>query len=159
MAEKDVQVGMPAPDFTIRDSEDGWFNLHEELKNHPFMLLFYPSDFGIVCSLEMRTFQDMHEKFEAKGIQVVGISRNSIMTHKQWKGSMDIRIRLLSDDDGSVCAKYAGLQESGLLKDHPRRAVFIVDRKGTIRYVWISRAEGLSPPFDEVMGKMMEMDL
>lgn len=123
------------------------------------MLLFYPSDFGIVCSLEMKTFQGMQDEFQLKGILVVGISRNSIMTHMQWRESMDIRIRLLSDEDGSVCDMYAGLQEFGLLKGHPRRAVFIVDQDGVTRYIWISRAEGLSPPFEEVREQVRALDL
>jgi len=150
---------MHAPDFTLPDTDEGHFHLVEELGKGPIILLFYPSDFGIVCTLEMRTFQSRLEEFERKGVKVVGISRNSILTHKQWKESMDVRIRLLSDDDGAVCERYAGLQDSGLLKGHPRRAVIIVDRYARIQYVWISRAEGLFPPFDEVMEKVRELDL
>jgi peroxiredoxin len=159
MAERDLQEGVRAPDFTLPDADDGRFHLIDELANGPIVLLFYPSDFGIVCSLEMRTFQGMHDEFALKGVEIVGISCNSIRTHKQWKESMGIRIRLLSDEDGSVCEMYAGLQDSGLLKGHPRRAVLVLDRGGTIRYVWVSRAEGLSPPFDEVMEKVRELDL
>lgn len=159
MAEEDVQVGKMTPDFELPDTEDQRYHLSEELRGHPVMLLFYPSDFGIVCSLEMRTFQGMCDEFKAKGVEVVGISRNSILTHKQWKESMDIRIRLLSDEDGSVCTKYAGLQDSGLLKGFPRRAVFIVDRRGVVRYAWVSHAEGLPPPFDEVREKIGSLDL
>jgi thioredoxin-dependent peroxiredoxin len=159
MAEKELQEGMRAPDFGLPDSEDGHFHLNEELAIGPVVLLFYPVDFGVVCSLEMRTFQDLREGFDKKGVKVVGISRNSIVSHKHWKESMNIRVRLLSDEDGSVCEMYAGLQDSGLLKGHPRRSVFIVDRRGTIRYAWVSRAEGLSPPFDEVMTRIREMDL
>ncbi|MDD1746439.1 MAG: redoxin domain-containing protein [Methanomassiliicoccales archaeon] len=159
MVEKDVQEGMRAPDFGLPDEDEGRFHLSEELANGPVVLLFYPVDFGVVCSLEMRTFQDLREGFERKGAKVVGISRNSITSHKHWKESMDIRIRLLSDEKGSVCEMYAGLQDSGVLKGHPRRSVFIIDRRGTIRYAWVSRAEGLSPPFDEVMMRIREMDL
>lgn len=159
MTEKDVQLGMRAPDFALPDTEGGHFRLKEELVNGPAMLLFYPSDFGIVCSLEMRTFQGMYDEFALKRIVVVGISRNSIMTHLQWKESMDIKIRLLSDEDGSVCDMYAGLQEFGLLKGHPRRAVFIVDRDGVIRYVWISTVEGFTPPFEEVREQVRALDL
>lgn len=159
MAEKQVQLGMRAPDFRLPDTEGGHFHLKDELAKGPTMLLFYPSDFGIVCSLEMKTFQGMQDEFELKGMMVVGISRNSIMTHMQWRESMNIRIRLLSDEDGSVCDMYAGLQEFGLLKGHPRRAVFIVDRDGVTRYVWISRAEGLSPPFEEVREQARSLDL
>jgi peroxiredoxin Q/BCP len=159
MSEEDVQVGMPAPDFRLPDASDKDFHLSAELAAGAVMLLFYPSDFGIVCSLEMRTFQGMRDEFEAKGVQVVGISRNSIMTHKQWKESMDLQMRLLSDEDGEVCTMYAGLQNFGLLKGFPRRAVLIVDRKGIIRYVWIATAEGLAPPFEEVRERIRTEDI
>ena len=159
MAEEDVRVGMPAPDFRLPDASDRDFHLSVELTTGAVMLLFYPIDFGIVCSLEMRTFQGMMDEFEAKDVKVVGISRNSIMTHKQWKESMDLKIRLLTDEDGRVCEMYAGLQSFGLLKDFPRRAVFIVDREGIIRYVWISTAEGLTPPFEEVRERIRTLDL
>ena len=159
MVEEEVQVGMPAPDFRLPDALGGDFHLSEELAAGAVMLLFYPSDFGIVCSLEMRTFQGMMDESEAKDVQVVGISRNSIMTHKQWKESMDLEIRLLTDEDGRVCEMYAGLQSFGLLKGFPRRAVFIVDREGIIRYVWISTAEGLTPPFEEVRERIRTLDL
>ena len=150
---------MPAPDFRLPDASDRDFHLSAELTAGAVMLLFYPIDFGTVCSLEMRTFQGMMDEFEAKDVQVVGISRNSIMTHKQWKESMDLEIRLLSDEDGMVCTMYAGLQSFGLLKGFPRRAVFIVDREGIIRYVWISTAEGLTPPFEEVRERIRTLDL
>jgi peroxiredoxin len=159
MAEENVQIGMMAPDFKLPDASGGDFHLSAELVSGAVMLLFYPSDFGIVCSLEMRTFQGMQDEFNAKRVQVVGISRNSIMTHKQWTESMGLRIRLLSDEDGKVCTMYAGLQSSGLLKGFPRRAVFIVDKKSIIRYVWISMAEGLTPPFEEVRERIRTEDL
>ncbi len=159
MAEKGVQLGTRAPDFELPDSEDSVFRLNDELKRGPIMLLFYPNDFGIVCSLEMRTFQGMCDDFKAKGLRLVGISRNSILTHKQWKESMDIRIRLLSDENGSVCLHYAGLQDSSLLKGMPRRAVFVLSQDGLVRYLWISHSEGLPPPFDEVREKVLSLDL
>ena len=159
MVDNDEWVGLPAPDFTLPDTEDGLFHLKRELALGPKILLFYPSDFGIICSLEMRTFQGMLGELASKGIEVVGISRNSIMTHKQWSESMHFQIRLLSDDDGEVCMRYAGLQDSGLLIGHPRRSVFILGRDGIVRYAWISKAEGLSPPFEEVREKARSLDL
>lgn len=159
MAEKDVQSGKLAPDFDLPDADDGRFHLNDELAKGPLILLFYPSDFGIVCSLEMKTFHRMREEFDSKDIAIVGISRNSIITHKQWMESMHFHIRLLSDEEGSVCEMYAGLQDSGLLKGHPRRAVYILDRFGIIRYAWISRAEGLTPPFEEIREKSLSLDL
>jgi len=159
MAENDARIGMPAPDFQLPSSEDVPFHLSEELGKGPIMLLFYPNDFGIICSLEMRTFQEMGDEFKTKGVRVVGISRNSVFTHKQWKASMGVPFRLLSDPEGEVSTKYGGLQYSGLMKGMPHRAVFIIGRDGIIRYVWISSAEGVPPPFEEVREKVLTLDL
>lgn len=159
MAGNGARVGDVAPDFKLPGSDDSVFCLSEELRARPYMLLFYPSDFGMVCSLEMRAFMDMRQDLEAMGIEAVGISRNSVLTHKQWKESLGIGFRLLSDEDGAVCEMYAGLQDSGLLKGLPRRAVFIVDRRRSIRYAWVSKTEGLLPPFDEIGGSARSLDL
>jgi peroxiredoxin Q/BCP len=158
MAEKDVQLGKRAPDFTLPDTSEGHFHLNIELARGPVVLLFYPNDFGIICSLEMKTFHGMRSELNSKGVTIVGISRNSIMTHKQWMESMNFHVRLLSDEEGNVCELYAGLQDSGLLKGHPRRAVFILDRFGIIRYVWISKVEGLTPPFEEVRERALFLE-
>lgn len=159
MVKDDAWVGTRAPDFSLPDTQEGVFHLVDELTMGPKILLFYPNDFGIICSLEMRTFQGMRDELGSKGIEIVGISRNSIMTHKLWSASMRFQIRLLSDEDGEVCGKYAGLQESGLLKGHPRRSVFILDRGGIVRYAWVARAEGFSPPFEEVRAMAISLYL
>lgn len=159
MAEKDVQVGMMAPDFEL-PSDEGWmFHLDDERRASPILLLFYPSDFGIVCSLEMKTFLEMNDELAAKGLRLVGISRNSVQTHRQWKESLGIPFLLLGDDDGQVCLRYAGLQESGLLKGMPRRSAFIVDRERVIRYAWVSHIEGMPPKFEEIRGLLSSLDL
>ncbi|MCX6653296.1 MAG: redoxin domain-containing protein [Methanomassiliicoccales archaeon] len=146
----DLAAGMRAPDFRLSEASEEPFQLHEELKNNPVLLLFYPNDFGIICSLEMRTVHSMCSEISAKGIRVVGVSRNSPYTHRQWKENLGIPFRLLADEDGSVSRQYAGLLEDGLLKGLTRRAVFLVDRDARVQYLWVSHEEALPPPFEKI---------
>ena len=159
MAEKDVQVGMRAPDFELAGDDGGVFHLDDERRRSPLILLFYPSDYGIVCSFQMKTFLEMDGEIARKGYRVVGISRNSVQTHLLWKERLGISFLLLADPDGEVCTMYAGLQESGLMKNMPRRAVFIVDREGIIRYAWVSHTEGMPPRFDEIRETIGSLEL
>ncbi|MCU0860745.1 MAG: redoxin domain-containing protein [Methanomassiliicoccales archaeon] len=158
MAERDVGVGSMAPDFELQGTDDVPFRLSHQLSFGPVMLMFYPNDFGIVCSLQMREFKAM-EELKAKVLRPVGISRNSILTHKQWKESMAIPFLLLTDPEGEVCERYAGLQTSGLLKGMPRRSIFIIGRDGVVRYRWVSSAEGVPLPFEEIRSAVAGMEL
>ena len=159
VSEQDVQVGMMAPDFELPEASEVNVRLAEELKASPILLLFYPNDFGVICSLVMRTFMEHCPELRSHGIRVLGISRNSPYTHRAWKENLGLPFRLLSDQDGVVTMQYGGLQEEGLLAGMCRRAVFIIDRKGVIRYAWVSHQEGVPPPFGEVFATLENADL
>ncbi len=148
VSEKDVQVGGTAPDFLLKEESEEAFHLYEELKNGPILLLFYPNDFGIVCSLEMKEIQSRMPSIESKGLRVVAVSRNSAYTHRQFKESLGLTFPLLADDKGEVSQRYAGLLHEGLMEGMTKRAVFIVDDGAVIRYCWVSNEMAIPPPFD-----------
>ncbi|HXZ24241.1 MAG TPA: redoxin domain-containing protein [Methanomassiliicoccales archaeon] len=150
MSEQDIQVGRRAPDFRLREASEEAFHLYGELRQGPLLLLFYPNDFGVVCSLEMKEIESMLPSIISSGLRVVAVSRNSTYTHRQFKESLGLTFRLLADEEGEVSMRYAGLLADGLLKGMTRRAVFIVDSEGIIRYRWISREMAMLPPFDEL---------
>ena len=155
MSEQDVQVGRKAPDFRLKEASENAFHLYGELSRGPLLLLFYPNDFGVVCSLEMKEIQAMLPSILSSGLKVVAVSRNSTYTHRQFKESLGLTFPVLADDEGEVSLIYAGLLEDGLLKGMTRRAVFIVDSEGMIRYCWISREMSTLPPFDELERAMI----
>ena len=152
-------MGMVAPDFELPEASEENIRLSDELRTNPVILLFYPNDFGVVCSLVMRTFMEHCPELRSQGIRVLGISRNSPYTHRAWKENLALPFRLLSDQDGTVSMKYGGLQEEGLLAGMCRRAVFIIDRRRVIRYAWVSHQEGIPPPFDDIFAALKNADL
>lgn len=159
MSEQDVQVGMRAPDFELFEASEERIRLYEELKRRPVLLLFYPSDFGIVCSLEMKTFTEMYTDIQNRGVSVLAVGRNSTYSHRQFKENLGIPFPLLSDLDGSVSNRYAGLLDIGVLDGMSRRAAFIIDRLGIVRYYWVSHYDGLLPPFDEIKERVLTLEL
>lgn len=148
---------MKAPDFVLMEAMDHPVRLSEELRRGPVLLLFYPNDFGIVCTVEMRSIIDLLGRIQGKGVLVLGVSRNTTYTHRQFKESQGIPFPLLADAGGEVSQLYAGLQDSGLLAGRPKRAVFLVDSSRTILYAWVSKVEGLLPPFEEMMTSIMDL--
>jgi peroxiredoxin len=158
MMEFGPKVGMEAPRFILVDASESNVDLEKELARGPMLLVFYPNDFGVICSVEMRMLNDILLDLESRGIGVLAISTNSTYTHRRWKESLGISFRLLADTEGAVSKRYAGLQESGILQGRPRRALFLLDRRGIIRYRWVAEAEGLLPPLDEMMAATLALN-
>jgi peroxiredoxin len=152
-------IGMKAPDFQLKDSFGATIHLEKELAQGPVLLVFYPNDFGVICSLEMRMLMDILDDLKGRKIGVLAISCNSAYTHRQWKESLGIPFPLLVDADGGVCMMFSGLQESGLLQGRPRRALFLLDRLGFIQYRWEAEAEGMLPPLEEMRQMALTTDL
>ncbi|MFP4545272.1 MAG: redoxin domain-containing protein [Methanomassiliicoccales archaeon] len=143
---------MKAPDFSLTQDDEETFRLEEELGRNPVILLFYPSDFGIICSIEMREFHEMCGRLEELGIRVVGVSIDHTRTHRAWKQKLRIPFRLLADEEGEVSRLYGVYleEEMGMLKRMANRAVFLIDQEGTIRYRWVAPEPATSPDMEEV---------
>lgn len=101
-----IAAGDPAPDFTLLDQERNEWTLTDAVGRGDVALCFYPMDFSPVCSEEMRCVNEEVERWEAKGVQVVGISCDSFFTHKAWADAMGLKQTLLADMHRAVCKAY-----------------------------------------------------
>lgn len=147
-------VGERAPEFELPEAYGGSLRLSELMGRGTSVLVFYNGDFGIICSVEMKQLQRMQGDFRKAGAEIVGICTNSRPVHSAWKEHMDLEFPLLSDFDGRVSDDYGVLiGEQGYLRGRSRRSVFIVDRMGVVRYVWISYEESQTeePDYDELL--------
>jgi peroxiredoxin len=147
-----LNTGDQAPDFRVMDADERWFKLSEELKSGPIVLVFYPADFGVVCSIEMREFKEVKEVFDSCGHKVVWMNTDSIRSHRGWRSKMNVPFRMLCDEGGSVSKLYGVfLEEEGLLKNFSNRSIFIIDGNSTIRYKWVADMPANPPPMEEVL--------
>jgi peroxiredoxin Q/BCP len=115
MSVKHLQPGDKAPDFELRDAEGGRVRLAETLATGKKVLLyFYPKDDTPGCIIEARDFSAHVEEFDHKNVVIYGVSKDSCAKHQMFRDKYRLKIRLLSDPDGSVIESY-GCFRTGVL--------------------------------------------
>jgi peroxiredoxin len=131
-------VGDKAPDFELPDDMGRTLRLSEVVRKGVTILLFYPADFGMICSIQMGEIRDLFPEFQASGIQVLPVSTNSVRSHSAWKESMRLPFPLLADEDGKVTELYKmACDEDAWLKNRACRGAFVLDRDLIVRHRWI----------------------
>ena len=148
-----LKVGDKAPDFKLIDTDRKERSLSEFLGKKT-ILAFFPGAFTGVCTKEMCTFRDSMTSFNSMSAQVVGISVDSPFSNKGFADANRLTFPLLSDYTRSVSKQYTGVYEDFAgLKGYTasKRAVFVLDKNGIVKYAWISETNpGAEPPYDEV---------
>lgn len=138
-----VLVGKPAPDFTSGavlgngDIVDA-FNLSAEIKGKKAVLFFYPLDFTFVCPSELIAFDHRIEEFQKRGVEVIGVSIDSVFTHNAWRntpvndgGIGAVRYPLVADMKHEICQAYdVEFDAAGVAF----RGSFLIDEEGTVRH-------------------------
>src|SRR4030065_1116130 len=101
-----VKIGDKAPDFTLQSDKGGSVTLSEFFGKKQVVLFFYPMDESPVCSREAEAFRDNYEAFNELDAEVVGISSQSVESHKEFARHHKLPSILLSDTDTSVRKLY-----------------------------------------------------
>ena len=144
MATSNPQEGSAAPDFTLPDSDGASWRLADN-RGKVVVLLFYPGDETPVCTRQMCSVRDRWEDYQATGAEVVGISTNTVESHKSFAENHNLPLRLLADVDRKVADMYGA---QSLIPGKVARSVFVIDGKGVIRYRDV-RPLGLFRPKDD----------
>ena len=139
-----AEVGQTAPEFTLPDGGDQNWRLSEQ-RGKVVVLLFYPGDETPVCTRQMCSVSDRWGDYSATGAEVVGISTDSVESHKKFAAHHHLPLRLLSDKGGDVARMYGA---KSLIPSKVARSVFVIDANGVIRYRDV-RPLGLFRPKDE----------
>jgi peroxiredoxin len=154
-----VEVGQKAPDFQLPDHNRAQRSLKDFLGKKT-MLAFFPGAFTGVCDKEMCAFRDSMPALTGFGAQVVGISVNDPFSNKAFADANKLQFPLLSDYTRETIRNYGILHEGFAgLKGYiaAKRSIFLLDKKGIVRYRWISEDPGKEPDYEEIKKQLAKI--
>ncbi|MEJ2122770.1 MAG: thioredoxin-dependent thiol peroxidase [Alphaproteobacteria bacterium] len=133
-----VEIGQPAPDFSVPGDGGGTVSL-SALKGKPVVLYFYPKDDTPGCTTEACGFRDARPDFSKVKAEIIGVSKDSVKRHDNFKNKYDLNFALASDEDGKICEAYGvwvmkknyGREYMGI-----ERSTFLIDKNGIVREIW-----------------------
>ena len=133
-----IDIGDRAPDFTLPTDNGGDISLRA-LRGGPVILYFYPKDNTPGCTKEACDFRDSITAFSGAGATVVGISKDSVKRHDNFKAKFNLPFILASDADADVCESYGVWKEKKLYGRTfmgIERSTFLIDADGIVRNMW-----------------------
>lgn len=133
-----AKVGDKAPDFTLPSQMGGNVTLSEFFGKKNIVLYFYPKDESPGCKREACSFRDSYEDLTKLGAEVLGVSGQSVESHKSFATHYGLPFVLLSDKDDKVRELYGVPSTMGLI---PGRVTNIIDKKGVIRHIFSSQTQ------------------
>ncbi|MEK6683539.1 MAG: peroxiredoxin [Nitrospirota bacterium] len=131
-----VEVGQPAPDFTLPDQEGKPVTLSEQ-RGKWVVLYFYPKDDTPGCTKEACSFRDNLTAIQQLNGRILGVSVDSVASHRKFAEKFKLNFPILSDDRFQVTAKY-GVLTSFMGVKVARRSTVIIDPQGVIRKIFPS---------------------
>ena len=154
----EIKPGQLAPDFSLYDSEKNLFTLSEQRGNN-VLLLFFPLAFTSVCTAELCSVRDNLKMYEELNLKPFGISVDSVHSLKKFKEEQHLNFPLLSDFNKEVSMLYGSLYDTfGFgMKGVSKRAAFLLDKDGVVRYAEVLENAGLQPNFVEIQVKLREL--
>lgn len=134
----DAMLDQKIPDFSLPATGDQNFSLASQA-GKPVVIYFYPKDSTPGCTTEAQQFRDLHPEFLAAGAVVVGVSRDSIKSHENFKAKQNLPFPLLSDPDETVCNLFGVMKDKVMYGKQVRgveRSTFVIGRDGVLRREW-----------------------
>lgn len=125
-------------DFTLPATGGVPFTL-TAARGKSLVIYFYPKDNTPGCTTESQQFRDLHAEFHKAGCEVVGISRDSIKSHENFKAKFTLPFALLSDAEETVCEQFGVIKLKNMYGKQVRgieRSTFVLDRNGELRREW-----------------------
>jgi len=133
-----VKVGDKAPDFTLPSQMGDNVTLSEFIGKKNIVLYFYPKDESPGCTKEACSFRDSYEELTRLGAEVLGVSGQSVESHKSFATHYGLPFILLSDEDNTVRKLYGVPSTMGII---PGRVTYIIDKKGVVRSIFSSQTQ------------------
>lgn len=130
---KIIKVGERAPEFSLKNQLDQEVSLSDLLRNGTLLLAFYPGDFTPVCTMQLCEYRDSFKDYLELGVQLIGISSDSVESHKKFSEQKKFQFPLLSDPDHKVAKQYGMKDLFGMSK----RGLVLVDPSGIVQNVTV----------------------
>lgn len=133
-----IEQGMKAPDFKLPGAGGKTLSL-ADLAGQWVVVYFYPRDNTPGCTTEAQDFSELYDAFTAKNAKIIGISRDSVKKHDNFREKQGLKVDLASDEDGSVCEAYGVWVEKTLYGKTSmgiQRATFLIDPQAVVSRVW-----------------------
>lgn len=136
-----IETGSKLPSFTLSDQHGNRFNINTVIGKRNLVIYFYPKDDSPGCTKEACYFRDQYEVFKQVDAVVIGISGQSVESHKKFAEKYKLTFTLLSDEGNKVRKRF-GVPTSffGTL---PGRVTYIVDKTGTVVHVFNSQTRAV----------------
>ena len=125
-------------DFTLPATDGATFQL-QTTRGKSLVIFFYPKDNTPGCTTESQQFRDLYDEFKKANCEVVGISRDSMKSHENFKARFSLPYALLSDIDDSVCEQFGVMKLKNMYGKQARgieRSTFVLDASGKICKEW-----------------------
>ncbi|MGK7295665.1 MAG: peroxiredoxin [Candidatus Wenzhouxiangella sp. M2_3B_020] len=154
MSRSDQQVetsSLPATGGSERSLQD--------FRGAPLVVYFYPRDNTPGCTKEGQAFRDLYDEFRKAGAEIVGVSRDSLKTHENFKSKQDFPFELISDADEELCTQFDVIKEKNMYGKKVmgiERSTFLLDADGRIAREW--RKVKVPGHAEEVLEAVRELD-
>ncbi len=148
-----IEIGQHAPDFTLFDSGKNKVSLTDH-QGKNVVLLFFPLAFTGVCTAELCSVRDNIALYNSANAQVLGISVDSLFVLDKFKKEQNINFPLLSDFNKTASQAYDVLYElfpAFGMEGVSKRAAFVIDKAGIVRYSEICPTPGDQPGFEAIL--------
>ena len=148
-----VVAGSLAPNFTLPSQSGKVVSLRDFLGKKPVILFFYPKDDTPGCTKEACAFRERHEDFRELNAEVIGISSDSVESHRSFAAEHELPFTLLSDEGGKVRKLYGASSAFGLF---PGRVTYVLDEEGVVRHIFASQL-GVEEHVEEALEALRSM--
>jgi peroxiredoxin Q/BCP len=131
-------LNQPVPDFELPTTGGEVFQLGK-VRGTKLVIYFYPKDSTPGCTTEGQQFRDRYAEFQAANARIVGISRDSLKSHENFKVKLSLPFELLSDTEETACTLFKVIKMKnmyGKLVRGLERSTFVIDSNGMLRREW-----------------------
>jgi peroxiredoxin Q/BCP len=133
-----IKIGSIAPEFSLPD-QNGEIHTMKQYLGKKVLLYFYPKDDTPGCTTEACNFRDGYKEFEKMGLVILGVSKDSVKSHKKFADKFKLPFPLLSDEEGELVEaydvwqkkKFMGREYMGIV-----RSSFLIDEEGKIAKIY-----------------------